>query len=373
LAEVYSDWVGLYKELPRLLGAIEYWNPDIAYRFFTRPLVTETSITVLDVSIFHCVFWSFAPYIIGLNHCLPVIQVDGTFLKGKYKGTLLVTTTIDGNRQIMPLVFAIIESENTHNWPWFIQCLQMYVTQRRGLAIISDRHAGIKRAMEDYGPQLEWEWRWFVQHFLRNYNDTFHNTEMKNRIWSVARTFQVRKYTQRINELEQLEGNHASANWIYHHDPKHWTMSHDEGHRYGITTTNMVESLNGVYKGIRGLPILALVQHILWHTNKYFTNRIEVYTLVEDGQTMFIAKCMEIMEERMGKSNRFQVRLYSRANANFVVTTPVRSGNRRGGNTHRVILDEESSTGTCTCNKFQSMEIPCSHAIATCKLLSIDF
>ncbi|CAN1334526.1 hypothetical protein LINPERPRIM_LOCUS36436 [Linum perenne] len=263
--------------------------------------------TVPDVSVFQRVFWSFAPCIIGFNHCLPVIQVDGTFLKGKFKGTLLVATAIDGNRQIMPLAFAIVESENTRSWPWFIQCLQMYVTQRRGLAIISDRHAGIKRTMEDYGPQLEWEWRWCVRHFMSNYNDTFHNTEIKNRIWSVARTFQLRKYTQRMNELEQLEGNHASANWIYRHDPKHWTMSHDEGHRYGITTTNMVESLNGVYKGIRGLPISALVQHIFWRTNKYFTNRIEVYTSVEDGQNMFSDKCMEVMEKRIRKSNSFQV------------------------------------------------------------------
>ncbi|CAN1345696.1 hypothetical protein LINPERPRIM_LOCUS40482 [Linum perenne] len=128
LSEVYGDWVGSYKELPRLLRAIEYWNPGTVYRFFTRPLVTETGMTVPDVSIFQRVFWSFAPCIIGFNHCLPVIQVDGTFLKGKYKGTLLVATAIDGNRQIMPLAFTIVESENTRSWSWFIQCLQMYVT-----------------------------------------------------------------------------------------------------------------------------------------------------------------------------------------------------------------------------------------------------
>ncbi|CAN1177263.1 hypothetical protein LINPERHAP2_LOCUS32998, partial [Linum perenne] len=245
-AKVYGDWVDSYKDLPRLLRAIEYWNPRTVYHFFTRPLVTETGMTVPYVSVFQRVFWSFAPCIIGFYHCLPVMQVDGTFLKGKYKGTLLVATAIDGNRQILPLAFAIVESENTRNWPWFIQCLQMYVTQRRSLAIKSDRHAGIKRAMEDYGPQLDWEWRWCVRHFLSNYNYTFHNNEMKNRIWSVALTFQVRKYTRRMNELEQLEGNHANANWIYHHDSKHWTMSHDEGHIYGITTTNMVESLMNV-------------------------------------------------------------------------------------------------------------------------------
>ncbi|CAN1826646.1 hypothetical protein LINPERHAP1_LOCUS31646 [Linum perenne] len=138
LAEVYCDWVGSYKELPSLLRAIEYWNPDTVYRFHTRLKVTDTDMTVPDVCVLQRVFWSFALCIAEFNHCLHVIQVDGTFLKGKYKGMLLIAAVVDDNRQIMSLAFAIVESENTRSWSWFIQCLQMYVTQQRGL--VSDHH-----------------------------------------------------------------------------------------------------------------------------------------------------------------------------------------------------------------------------------------
>ncbi|KAH1246774.1 hypothetical protein GmHk_06G016796 [Glycine max] len=37
--------------------------------------------------------------------------VDGTWLYSKYKGTLLVEIVPDGNHKILPIAFAIIQSE----------------------------------------------------------------------------------------------------------------------------------------------------------------------------------------------------------------------------------------------------------------------
>jgi len=36
------------------------------------------------------VFWSFGPCINGFAMCKSIIQVDGTWLYGKYTGTLLI-------------------------------------------------------------------------------------------------------------------------------------------------------------------------------------------------------------------------------------------------------------------------------------------
>jgi hypothetical protein len=41
-----------------------------------------------------------------------VISVDGTLLTGKYKGVLLIATGIDGEDRLVPLAFALVESEN---------------------------------------------------------------------------------------------------------------------------------------------------------------------------------------------------------------------------------------------------------------------
>ena len=47
--------------------------------------------------------------------------------------------------------------------------------------------------------------------------------------------------------------------------PEHqWTLLHDDGHRYGVKTTNMSDAFNGVMKGVRCLPITSLVRIIFY-------------------------------------------------------------------------------------------------------------
>jgi len=57
------------------------------------------------------VFWAFNPCIKGFKYCKPLVQVDETFLTGKYHGTLLTAIEKDGNRNNFPLAFTIVESE----------------------------------------------------------------------------------------------------------------------------------------------------------------------------------------------------------------------------------------------------------------------
>ena len=48
-----------------------------------------------------------------------IITVDGTFLAGPNKGTLLVAVAQDGAEQILLLAYAIVESENLKSWNFF--------------------------------------------------------------------------------------------------------------------------------------------------------------------------------------------------------------------------------------------------------------
>jgi len=49
-----------------------------------------------------------------------VVQVDGTFLYGKYRGTLLVAVTQDCRNNILPIVFATVEGETAEAWFFFL-------------------------------------------------------------------------------------------------------------------------------------------------------------------------------------------------------------------------------------------------------------
>jgi hypothetical protein len=54
--------------------------------------------------------------IAAFKHCRPVICIDGTFLTGKYKGTILTVVATDDNNQLLPLAIAFVEGDNGDSW-----------------------------------------------------------------------------------------------------------------------------------------------------------------------------------------------------------------------------------------------------------------
>ncbi|XP_021761420.1 uncharacterized protein LOC110726274 [Chenopodium quinoa] len=142
IADIYGDWESSYGRLPHFMQALQQSNPGTCVVWKYKALVDGVYYSNMEV--FERVFWAFGPCIDGFKHCMSVICIDGTHLYGKYKGTLLVATSVDANFQVFPLAFALVEGENTSSWSWFLGCIRVHVTQRDGLCVISDRHPGIR-------------------------------------------------------------------------------------------------------------------------------------------------------------------------------------------------------------------------------------
>jgi hypothetical protein len=72
------------------------------------------------------------------------MSIDGTFLTGKYEGTILIAIGIDADHQLVPLTFAIVEKENNDSCSWFL-CLVQRVVVVPGceICVISSTHARI--------------------------------------------------------------------------------------------------------------------------------------------------------------------------------------------------------------------------------------
>ena len=71
------------------------------------------------------------------------IVVDGTSMKGRYGGCLISACCQDGNFQIFPLAFGIVNSENDSAYEWFFQRLSIIAPDNPDLMFISDRHESI--------------------------------------------------------------------------------------------------------------------------------------------------------------------------------------------------------------------------------------
>lgn len=55
--------------------------------------------------------------------CRPILGVDGCHLKGPYPGILLSAVGKDGNNNIFPVAWALVEVENSETWCWFLELL----------------------------------------------------------------------------------------------------------------------------------------------------------------------------------------------------------------------------------------------------------
>ncbi|XP_070050966.1 uncharacterized protein [Nicotiana tomentosiformis] len=78
----------------------------------------EENYELLSSNLFLYMFYAYGSSIAGWNHCRPVIAVDATFLKSKYRGVLMISVSKDENNQIFPLAFGIAETENNNSYEW---------------------------------------------------------------------------------------------------------------------------------------------------------------------------------------------------------------------------------------------------------------
>ncbi|KAF1879569.1 hypothetical protein Lal_00033226 [Lupinus albus] len=168
MSQIYGDWEGSYKELPRWFNTVQCYAPGTIVRYATSRHDNSSSL-ILDR-----VFWAFKPCIEGFGFCKPILQVDGTFLTEKYTGTLLIASSQDGNRRIIPVAFAIVEGETKEAWEWFFYNVRMYVTPQPNICIISDRGTGLLGALRTEFPQwCNAHSVYCIRHVANNFNKEF--------------------------------------------------------------------------------------------------------------------------------------------------------------------------------------------------------
>ncbi|XP_059274636.1 uncharacterized protein LOC132029366 [Lycium ferocissimum] len=89
--------------------------------------------------------------------CRRAIGLDGCFLKGVSKSQLLVAVCKDGNNQMLPLAWVVVEVKNTFTGRWFVNILRhdLELGDGTGLTTLSDMQKGLDIAIKDLLPNAE--------------------------------------------------------------------------------------------------------------------------------------------------------------------------------------------------------------------------
>ncbi|GFZ15684.1 hypothetical protein Acr_25g0000930 [Actinidia rufa] len=246
---------------------------------------------------------------------------------GRTKAIAMVFGDWDSSYEKLPSFMRTLELRN----PGTAVILETLDLGMEGVTLISDRHAAIISAVKH-----EWETarlgqpigihRYCLRHFRRM------NSE------SAARAYRA----------------------LFNEDPRKWTLAHDGGYRWGVTTTNDSECYNNVLRGARDLPITSCVEVTFYRLVATFNDkRRQIESALVKG-LRYTSKVQAKLEEYQARSAGHHVTICNWASGSAEVVTS--AAGTTGNNKHAVYLNPPS----CDCGKWMIYHYPCSHMLAVC-------
>ncbi|CAN6721796.1 unnamed protein product [Malus baccata var. baccata] len=160
----------------------------------------------------------------------PVVAVDGTFLKGKYLGTLFVAVCHDGQNQIYPLAFGVGDSENDASWTWFLTKLRSAIGEVADLVFVSDRHGSIGKAVQTVFPEAYHGA--CMYHVAGNMRNKFGDDETMFKLYyTAAKAYLVSEFNSVMTDIWAIkDGKVSSIN--------HYALQVHEADLYHIVDLN---------------------------------------------------------------------------------------------------------------------------------------
>ncbi|KAL5137524.1 hypothetical protein HKD37_10G027879 [Glycine soja] len=218
IAIEYGDWDESYAKLSSWLTHMQNHSPGSYFQILHDDFIVGNT--------FHRVFWTFGQCKEAFKYCKPIIQVDDIHLYNKYRGTLLMATSQDGNGGVLPLAFAVVEGETLTAWSWFLAHLREHVTDKNGICLIFDRHASINYHV------------YCVRHIASNFNRKFNNAKQKEMLKKLGKISYLMPtllastfFYQNLEKFRQLSP--TITTWIDRISKEKWSMAYDrEGRRY---------------------------------------------------------------------------------------------------------------------------------------------
>ncbi|XP_042005860.1 uncharacterized protein LOC121754591 [Salvia splendens] len=353
---VFGGWEESFRDLPSYMLELQYRNPGTIVEWRHNELLSQGR-----TKVFYYVFWALGRSAIhAFQECQPVLTIDETHLRGRFKGKLPVACGVDANNKCLPIAYAVVDEETGDSWEWFLDHVRIHVVKyEREVCIISDRHKGILKAMRSD----EWKkppichHKFCLIHVRKNILTKLKGKggKAKGMIWALGVTTQVRKYMRRRRALR--EESLVAIHELNKAKKENWSLCYDDELRWGVPSTNMSESYNNVLRGIRELPIRALVDLTFWRTVEWWADR---KTEIQHTEGRLTPWARDKLDANDAKGQMHYCSVLDQEIGHYQIRSRprVEKGQAKGNNRQ----DVEFMDSKCSCGKWQMWRVPCSHA-----------
>jgi hypothetical protein len=310
---------------------------------------------------FEALFVMLGPINIGIQTLRPFYALDGTHTRSRYNLTLLIAVGIDAEDHVLPLAFALVPIENEKWWSWFCEHFATALDSAlpTHFVIISDREKGLLNAVKSKLPGAIHSM--CCQHIAENVHKRF-GQKYKPLFWQIARAQSEIAFEEAVQALRQ--DSLQVEEYLQSIGYETFAFTQFPHPRFGHDTSNIVESVNSIWREIRELPPLQLIDGIYQWTLTTFHQRL--HSSLDSGNTFLSNAAYRQYKHRESVAREFRV--FPSSDSDFRVTT----SQALDFIVHLPPTDQLDSLlqGSCTCRKYQEYLAPCSHAIACVQYIS---
>ncbi|XP_057247113.1 uncharacterized protein LOC130589662 [Beta vulgaris subsp. vulgaris] len=164
-----------------------------------------------------------------IQGCRHILGVDGCHLRGTFPGICLAAVGKDGNNNLFPVAWAIVEAENKDTWQWFLELLVKdlgsvtehvtWLHEKDDLAFMSDRQKGLLNAFSKVIPDAEV--RYCCRHIWANFKLAHPGEAFRLCFWKAARASSKEVFEAQMESIKMLSKD--AFNYLSKIPPKHWS------------------------------------------------------------------------------------------------------------------------------------------------------
>ncbi|KAK9029956.1 hypothetical protein V6N11_031395 [Hibiscus sabdariffa] len=177
------------------------------------------------------------------------------------KGELLVAIGRDGNNQMFPVAWAVVEGEGKESWKWFLTKLMQDLNHPdgEGLTLMLDQQKRLVPIINQFFPALEH--RMCARHIYSNWHKKWKGMNSKIQFWNCVRSTFVEDFDDQLKILEEMGA--ISNNDLLAVPPLHWSRAYLTGNsKCDVVDNNLAEASNGWIVDARCHPIISMLEEI---------------------------------------------------------------------------------------------------------------